>query len=147
MIRRFLFPNYDNANTAYSLFLLFARIIFGGFFLLHGIEKMINYDQLSAIFPDPLGTGHEISLMLAIFAELFCSLAFICGFLYRLALLPMIFTMGMAFFKIHAADPFAVKEPALIYMLVFIFLYITGPGKYALDYFISNSKPATPPAL
>ncbi len=147
MIQKFLFPNYDNTDTAYSLFLLFARIIFGALFLSHGIEKLINYGQLSEIFPDPLGTGHEISLMLAIFAELFCSLAFICGFLYRLALLPMIFTMGMAFFKIHAADPFAVKELALMYLLVFIFLYITGPGKYALDYFISSSKPATPPAI
>ena len=31
--------------------------------------------------------------MLAIFGEMVCSMAFIFGFLYRLAMLPMIFTM------------------------------------------------------
>ncbi len=141
MIQRFLFPNYDNTNTACSFFLLIARIVFGGLFLAHGIQKLMDYGQLSTIFPDPLGVGSEISLMLAIFAELFCSLAFICGFLYRLAMLPMIFTMGMAFFKIHAADPFAVKELALVYLMIFILMYITGPGKYALDYFMVKDKP------
>jgi len=87
------------------------------------------------------------SLILAIFAEFVCSAAFILGLFYRLALIPMIFTMGMAVFKIHAADPFAVKELALVYLLIFIIMYITGPGKYAVDHFISERKVAVAPIL
>ena len=64
-------------------------------------------------------------LGLAIFGELACSMAFIIGFLYRLAM-PMIFTMGMAFFVIHGNDPFAVKELAFIYLVVYVQMYIIG---------------------
>ena len=35
---------------------------------------------------------------------------------YRLAMLPMIFTMCIAFFVVHGSDPFAVKELAFIYL-------------------------------
>ena len=75
---------------------------------------MDNFDSMSASFPDPLGVGHSISLGLAIFGELACSIGFIFGALYRLAMIPMIFTMGMAFFVIHGNDPFSLKELAFI---------------------------------
>lgn len=65
-------------------------------------------------------------------------MAFIIGFLYRLAMLPMIFTMGVAFFVIHGNDPFAVKELAFIYLVVFILMYIIGPGKFAVDHWLSK---------
>ena len=35
---------------------------------------------MSESFPDPLGVGSQMSLILAIFGELACSLAFIFGF-------------------------------------------------------------------
>ena len=136
MIRRFLFPNYDNTSPYYSLFLLLARIVFGILFLTHGVQKLMAYGHLSTTFPDPLGIGSQTSLILAIFAEFICSAAFILGL-----------TMGMAVFKIHAADPFAVKELALVYLLIFIIMYITGPGRYAVDYFMSERKDIAVPAL
>ena len=39
-------------------------------------------------------------------------------------MLPMIFTMCIAFFVVHGSDHFAVKELAFIYLVVFILLYI-----------------------
>ena len=78
----------------------------------HGIQKWTNFQELSAVFPDPLGVGSPLSLGLAIFGELACSMAFIIGFLYRLAMIPMVFTMAVAFFVIHGNDPFATKELA-----------------------------------
>ena len=71
--------------------------------------------------------------MLAIFGELVCSFGFLIGFLYRLAMIPMIFTMAMAFFVIHSQDAFAVRELALVYLVVFVLMYIAGPGKFAVD--------------
>mgnify|MGYP000205306746 FL=1 len=105
----------------------------------HGIDKWANYQELSAVFPDPLGIGSPLSLGLAIFGELACSMAFIIGFLYRLAMIPMIFTMCVAFFIVHADDPFAVKELAFVYLVVFVLVYIVGPGKFAVDRWISKS--------
>lgn len=133
---KFLFPLYtDNKNI--SLFLLTVRILFGVLFLTHGLQKLSNFDTLSATFPDPLGVGSSVSLGLAIFGEVACSLGFIFGICYRLALIPMIFTMGMAFFVIHGSDPFAVKELALVYLFVFGLMFVAGPGAYALDRFIA----------
>ncbi|WP_303014070.1 DoxX family protein [uncultured Bacteroides sp.] len=137
MIYSFLFPTKPTA-TKISLLLLVVRIIFGILLMNHGIQKWSNYQELSTAFPDPLNIGSPLSLGLAVFGELVCSMAFIAGFLYRLAMLPMIFTMAVAFFVIHANDPFAAKELAFVYLTLFILMYITGPGKFSIDHIIGN---------
>ena len=138
MLKRFLFPVKPD-GTFISAILLIVRVVFGVMLMNHGIDKWANYQELSAVFPDPLGIGSPLSLGLAIFGELACSMAFIIGFLYRLAMIPMIFTMCVAFFIVHADDPFAVKELAFVYLVVFVLVYIVGPGKFAVDRWISKS--------
>jgi len=138
MLKRFLFPVKPD-GTFISVILLIVRVVFGVMLMNHGIDKWANYQELSAVFPDPLGIGSPLSLGLAIFGELACSMAFIIGFLYRLAMIPMIFTMCVAFFIVHADDTFAVKELAFVYLVVFVLMYIVGPGKFAVDRWISKS--------
>ena len=138
MLKRFLFPVKPD-GTFISVILLIVRVVFGVMLMNHGIDKWANYQELSAVFPDPLGIGSPLSLGLAIFGELACSMAFIIGFLYRLAMIPMIFTICVAFFIVHADDPFAVKELAFVYLVVFVLMYIVGPGKFAVDRWISKS--------
>ena len=132
MFRQLLFPTQPDGKIV-SVILLMARIVFGILMMTHGIRKWTDFQELSAVFPDPLGVGSSLSLSLAIFGELACSIAFILGFLYRLSMIPMIFTMIVAFFIIHANDPFAAKGLAFIYLAVFILMYIVGSGKYAID--------------
>ena len=129
---RFLFHEPEASSTK-SIVILLARIIFGFLFLSHGIAKWQNFIGASDLFPDPLGLGATLSMWLVLFAEIVCSLGFMIGALYRLCLIPMIFTMCVAFFVIHAGDPLAVKEPSLMYLTIFALLYITGPGKYSID--------------
>lgn len=134
---RFLFPvRPDGAGI--SLLLLALRILFGLLLLSHGMQKWTHYADIVGSFPDPLGVGRSISLGLAIFAELGCSVGFIFGALYRLVLIPMIFTMGVAFFVIHGEAAFAAKELAFVYLIVFIILYITGPGRFSVDWWIGR---------
>lgn len=137
MFYRFLFPARPN-GVGSSTILLIARFIFGVLLMNHGVEKWIHYTELSTTFPDPLGVGSQFSLLLAIFGELICSIAFIAGFLYRLVTIPMIFTMGIAFFIIHGNDPFASKELAFIYLVVYTLMYIIGPGKFSIDHWLAN---------
>lgn len=68
MIYNFLFPTKPN-TTKTSLLLLVVRIIFGVLLMNHGIQKWSNFQELSAVFPDPLGLGSPISLGLAISAN------------------------------------------------------------------------------
>ncbi len=137
----FLFPS-KHMTVKNSLLLLVVRIVFGCVFISHGISKLLNFDTLSLSFPDPLHIGHTMSLCLVIFAELFCTMGFIFGFLYRLALIPMLFTMIMASFVILGGQPFSQKELPLLYLVVFIVMYIAGPGEFAFDrLFIRLKKP------
>lgn len=138
MIYKFLFPQYN--DTKLSGILLIARVLFGGLLFYHGFMKIMDLNALEFTFPDPFGIGAPASLWLVIFAEVFCSLACIFGFLFRLALIPIIFSMGVATFVVHSGDPFAVKELALVYLIAFIILYITGPGGYAIDSWFSRLK-------
>ena len=136
MLHNFLFPTYSSFWL--SSLLLMGRILFGGMFLTHGLHKLANFKALSDNFPRIMGLDSTISLSLAIFAEVFCTLAFITGFLYRLSMLPMIFTMMMAVFVVHTNDPFSAKELALLYLYIFLIMYCTGPGSFAADYFFAK---------
>lgn len=122
---KFLFPGIQD-NNKLSAVLLVLRILFGLFLAYHGLTKILHFSALSTQFPDPLGIGTSLSLSMAIFGELFCSLAFVFGFLFRLSTLPIIFTMIVAYYVSR-------DELALIYLISFIIVYISGPGKYALD--------------
>ena len=131
-IVKLLFNEQISSSTRSTL-LLFARTIFGFLFLTHGIAKIFFYSQTPDSFPDPLGFGNALSLWLVLFAEVVCSIGFMLGALFRLCLVPMIFTMCIAFFVIHAGDPLTAKEPSLMYLTLFVLLFITGPGKYSID--------------
>jgi len=104
----------------------------------HGWGKLSNFSAISESFPDPIGVGSQMSLMLAVAAEFFGSILLIFGFLARLVVIPLAFTMAIAFFVIHAADPLQVKELALFYLIIYIFLFMSGPGEYSLDNFLSK---------
>ena len=134
-IYRFLFPSNPTGNRA-SLLILSFRILFGLLLMSHGVQKWAQFDTLHTVFPDPIGIGSAASLILAIFAEIFCSVFFIFGMLYRLVMIPMIITLGVAFFIVHGGSIVMGGELAFIYLVVFIILYITGPGKFSFDHYI-----------
>ena len=127
----FLFPK-PTSSKGYSLFLLIFRVFFGLMLMTHGLSKLYNYSELCITFPDFIGFGHELSLLLAISAETICSIGFIVGGLYRLAMIPMLVTMGVAFFHVHQGS-MAQGELAFLYLIVFVIMYISGPGKYSFD--------------
>ena len=137
-LKRFIFPCYDDDNGAYSVLLLVMRIFFGIMFLTHGYDKLMVHSSMSYLFADPVGLGSTVSFWMVVFAELVCSLALIFGILQRVALIPMIIAMAVAFFMVHSGAPFAAKELSFIYMIIFVLLFITGPGKYSFDAVIGN---------
>lgn len=121
------------SSSAKSFVILMARIIFGFMFLSHGIAKLHIYGDMPSTFHDPIGLGSTLSLWLVLFAEIMCSIGFILGALFRLCLIPMIFTMCIAVFVIHAGDPLDIKELSLMYLAIFALLFITGPGRFSID--------------
>jgi putative oxidoreductase len=70
----------------------------------------------------------------------FCSIAIILGFATRFVSIPLIITMFVAVFIIHADDPWQKKEFALLYLVPFLTLLFTGAGKFSLDAVIKKRK-------
>ncbi len=134
MLYNFLFPQHFRGKGV-SAFILVLRLFFGVMFFFHGLDKMMNFSELSTTFPSVLGFGSYMTLMLSILCEFCCSLFLITGLLTRVMMIPMIATMAVAFFDIHDAM-MPEGELSLIYLIVFVILYVVGPGRFSLDYLI-----------
>jgi putative oxidoreductase len=120
-------------TTLTSIGLLSLRLAIGCLMLVHGVQKVMAFSQLSDKFPDPLGMGSQLSLISAIGAEVGCSLLLIVGLGTRLAAVPLAFTMLVALFLVHAKDPWQAKELAAVYLSVYVSLVFTGGGVFSLD--------------
>lgn len=128
-------PTYG-AKVDFSLLLI--RIIAGGFMLTHGYPKMIKLLDGNFQFADPLGLGVELSLILAVFAEIVCAFFILLGILPRLSSIPLIVTMLVAAFIAHAGDPFKSKETSLMYLLLYVVILLLGAGKYSIQSFLKK---------
>ena len=136
MFYNFLFPKHFR-GTGVSFLLLALRVFFGILFLTHGLDKLMNLNTLSNTYPSVLGLGGYTTLMITIFAEFCCSLFLITGLLERILVVPMIIAMAVAFFDVHDAM-MPEGELSLIYLIMFFILFITGPGKFSIDYVIDS---------
>lgn len=116
-----------------DLSLLLLRVGSGLMMLSHGWPKLADFSNKLTTFKDPLGLGPAVSLQLAVFSEFFCAILLIVGLFTRLSLIPLIITMAVAAFIVHAEDPFASQEKALLFLLVFVVQLLFGPGKYSID--------------
>ena len=134
MFYNFLFPQYLRGK-AVSFLLLLIRLFFGILFFMHGLDKLTNFNELSLTYPSVFGFGSYMTLMLAIFCEFACSMFLLVGLMTRIILIPMILSMAVAFFDIHDGI-MPEGELSLIYLIVFFGLFLTGPGRYSVDYLI-----------
>src|SRR5947209_4726818 len=134
-----------------SIGLLILRLGIGGYMASHGWGKLqivlaSDFDK----FGDPLGLGSGLSLVLVMIAEFVCALLVMVGLTTRLAAVPIVVAMGVAAFVAHGNDPWSMeeafklfaagqaqlplsKEPALLFLIPFLALIFTGPGKFSID--------------
>ena len=136
MFYNFLFPQSFRGKGV-SFLILCLRVFFGIMFFAHGLDKLANFNELSQTFPNVLGFGSYFSLMVSIFCEFCCSLFLIMGLMVRITVIPMIVSMEVAFFDVHDGM-LPQGELALIYLIMFLLLYITGPGRFSIDYLIDK---------
>ena len=113
--------------------LLILRLGFSAGFMTHGYDKWIRIFSGNYKFPDPIGIGSTSSLFLTGFAEFVAPVFLIIGFKTRLLSMFPIITMFIAYVIRHDGDPFSKKEKSFLYLIAFITIFFTGPGKYSID--------------
>jgi putative oxidoreductase len=129
-------------NRDLGLFLI--RLIVGLLMAFYGYEKLIHFNEMAASEfwtknVNFLGMSGSVPLALTVFAEFFCSLFLIAGFLTRINLFFLLFCMAYIFLVIF---PFSILDKgdngyqfndAFLYFIIYLGLFFTGPGKYSLD--------------
>jgi putative oxidoreductase len=129
----------NQTNKTIDTALLIARVGIAAMMLTHGIPKLMMLLSGAPVqFPPVMGLSAELSLGLAVFAEVIGSLLILTGFATRLAAVPLIITMLVALLSIHVTDPFQKQEPALQYLLVYVILFFAGSGRFSLDYVLQR---------
>lgn len=119
---------------------LLLRVTGAGLMMMqHGYPKLMKLSGNGPVkFGDPLGIGEFNSLLLAIFAEFICSAFLILGLFTRLAVIPLIITMLVIIFVVHAGKPVEDIELAAVYAAIFVALLFSGPGKWSVDALIKK---------
>jgi putative oxidoreductase len=130
-------------DTAFNIATLLLRLGFGLLMLFnHGYKKLANFPDMLEKFKDPTGLmSGSVALSMTVFAEFFCAAFIVLGLFTRLATIPLIIAMGVAFFLAHNAKFSAGPgsgEMALLFLTAFLALLFTGPGKISLDRFIGK---------
>ncbi len=138
----------DKLAAQWQDFLLLAgRIILGWIFVFYGWGKLFTIAQYSTTFP-----GRGLSPWMAYIAvpvEFFVGLALLLGFATRYSALVLLFFMLVASFSSHAywsvpqaqvGNQTAHFWKNISMMGGLVLLFITGAGRFALDYMLAKRR-------
>jgi putative oxidoreductase len=120
--------------AVFNIAFLLLRLIFGVAMMVnHGYPKLIKFESKKETFVDFLGMGSTTTLILVIFAEVFCAAFIVLGLFSRIAAFVLLFCMGYAFFISHGGDIFGDGESSVLFLTVFSAILLCGPGRFSID--------------
>jgi putative oxidoreductase len=139
IMTKILFHCEHYQSVALNAALLVLRLFFGlTMAFAHGLKKIppapgfVGYmNKLSLPLP-------ELMAWCAGLSEFAGGILIALGLATRISSASWIVTMGVAALVAHGADPFQKKELALSYMVVGLFLFLTGGGKFSVDGLITK---------
>lgn len=136
MLKKILSSNPGNSTTD-EVAMTFLRVIIGLFMAFgHGLGKLPPGEGLvggvtAMGFPVPI-----FFAWMAALAEFAGGILVALGLLTRINSFFAVFTMFVAAFMAHGADPFKTKELSLLYLCAFLVFMIRGSGRFSLDYLL-----------
>jgi putative oxidoreductase len=127
---------------------LVVRLVFGYFWLETGWAKVQNLDGFTERF---MGWGipfPHFSAALSAWTELVGGALILVGLFTRLTAIPMIINMIVAIAlvvikNVGSLDDF-VELDEVVYILIFFWLLMAGPGRFSLDALLWKREPARP---
>ncbi|MEO7310371.1 MAG: DoxX family protein [Chitinophagaceae bacterium] len=146
-MKKIFSTGYNEPSLNAGLFIL--RVLIGVLIAIYGYQKFTHFSEMAGSdFWEKqvnfLGMGGKVSLGLTVFAELFCSILLIAGLVTRLALIPLIICMGFIFITMSHYEIIQTDKngshlnDVFFYLMIYVALLLTGPGKWSLDYLIGK---------
>lgn len=135
---------YSVGHTYSNLSRLFLRLFTGIMFLQLCIRQMLNFDEIVHSFNGFMGLSPDGAMTVLVVIELLCAVFIMLGFLTRLAVL---FPLGLMLVaeRVILSSQTAVTDQLfnfqpgypVMFIGIFVFLLLSGPGKISLDYIIA----------
>ena len=130
-MNRFLSTKYSAG--AFNFGMLILRVVTGLLLISHGYSKLVSFNKLQYTFMNFMGLGSTVSLILIIFAEVFCSIFLILGLFTRFTVIPIIIGMSVVVFIASHGHIFGSGERGMMYLAASIAILFCGPGKISID--------------
>ena len=137
---------YSAGLTFTNMARLFMRLFTGVMFMQFGIRQIAQFNELALSFPSVFGMGAEVSLLVMILIEIICSTLIILGLFTRFAIIPPMVSMVIAecvlIQELMVQTNVTFQSSQIIFLPImfigiFLFMMLAGPGKISLDYIIS----------
>lgn len=142
---------YSAGHTYSNLSRLFLRLFTGIMFLQLCIRQLYNFDAIVNTHQGIMGLSPEGTITVLLVIELICAVCIMLGFLTRLAVL---FPLGLMIAIEHAIMSSSETitsqlfnfQPGypVMFIGIFVYLLLAGPGKISLDYIIAAHFTETP---
>lgn len=135
MTRLSLEPSHAAApdDTALHAGLLFLRLTGSALLIaVHGLPKVLHYNQELTRIEDPFHMGATPTLLLAILSETLCPLLIALGVLTRLACLPIVATLLVAMLVVHPDWSLADGQFGWMLLIIFTTVLIAGPRRFSI---------------
>ncbi len=122
---------------------LFLRLFVGIMLIQFGVRQIADFDSFSQLFPAIWGMSPETSLVVLIAVEMICSVFIMFGFLTRVMTIPPFVAMIVAEYQLlphrmaYMTDWQSQAFLPVMFMGIYFFILLVGPGKISIDYFLS----------
>ena len=121
---------------------LLVRLSFGYFWLETGIAKVANLDGFTSRFVDWGIPFPGFSAGLSAWTELIGGALLMLGLFTRLTCIPLAINMVVAIALVVIKDVTGIDEfvelDEVLYIVIFVWLLLAGPGKASLDHLIAT---------
>jgi putative oxidoreductase len=138
---------------AQPVLLLVIRLYWGWAFFLTGQGKLLNLEKTTAFFASLDLPLPKLNALAAGVVECGGGLLLVVGLGSRMASVPLMFTMGVAYATAHReelaqlfsdTDKFTEAAPFL-FLLASVIVFAFGPGKFSVDAWLRKKCRATAP--
>lgn len=125
---------------------LFLRLFVGLMLMQFGIRQLYNFSEAAQRFPEIWGMDPVTVLIIMIIIEVGCSFFIMVGFCTRIMCLPPMVSMIVSecyLLKYAVEGPTWMLSWAdagylpMMFMGIYFFILLVGPGKISVDYFLS----------
>ena len=130
------FPSFKT----FSVTMLFFRIaVTLEIMMVHGLKKLGVGTQDAESIPNPFHLSQAINDGFIITANLFFPFLVLIGFYTRISTLPTLAVTLTGYLFVHGNDALIVRDVPYMYSVSFLLIFLLGPGKYSIDYFINKN--------